>query len=160
MICVGSIDANYRRVDDNYGPYVDFLAPGDRVVAMEGSYYDSNSESSSESSSESDLGSGTSLAAPHVAGVAALFRSWKGRAERDIKGLLRLNALEGVCSEVPEGQPNLLINTGILRADKLPDMVPEPFIRAGTAPFTLDDCKDNSGSEEENMVERRLLDEL
>ena len=60
VLCVGSIDEWYNRaVGSNYGPRMEIVAPGQRVVAAAAhGYY--------------TVASGTSLAAPHIAGILAI----------------------------------------------------------------------------------------
>lgn len=150
MICVGSIDSNYRRPNEGYGPKVEFLAPGEKVKTTR---FRPVGPLKAE---KFEYQSGTSLAAPHVARVAALYRSWKGPDDETIRRLLRLNSLKGICDNVPNGQPNRLVNSGILLAQD----VEEPFRRAGTEPVPKVDCKDDDVSEVDDIVARRLPDEL
>lgn len=132
VICVGSVDPYYRRPDDDdYGEAVRFLAPGEYVETL-------RIAPAAEGEHEFNIVTGSSFAAPHVAGIAALFRSWKGRAVQDLRPLLDLNSLEGVCDNVPAGQPNRLINTGILLAASRK----EPFLGAGTQPLAAGKCND------------------
>jgi len=64
VIAVGAINTNDERCDfSNYGEDLELMAPGYRIV-------------SSIRSNEYDFFSGTSMACPHVAGVAALIKSW------------------------------------------------------------------------------------
>lgn len=59
--------------------------------------------------------SGTSMAAPHVAGVAALYLEAKGDAPTaTFTSWLRKHATRGVLSGVPANSPNLLLHTGEL----------------------------------------------
>lgn len=113
-ICVGGVRQDYVRMPSTYGREVDILAPGERLFTT-----------SWAGGSENTSVTGTSFAAPLVAGVAAIFVSWEGLAGGDVKPYLQNNALKGVCSNVPKGQPNLLLNTGILN----------PTARAENEPF-------------------------
>jgi subtilisin family serine protease len=67
-ITVGSIDsASYRSIWSNYGTLVDIFAPGSDILSA-GHLSDSSSM----------YKSGTSMAAPHVAGLAAYFMAKEG----------------------------------------------------------------------------------
>lgn len=154
MICVGSIGADYTRpTDEGYGPRVAFLAPGEKVTTVN---YAPEDADHGELFKEV---TGASPAAAHVAGVAALFRSWKGRDYGSIRPLLEKNSLLDVCNNVPYGQPNRLINSGILRQGY---QAAEPFIDAGVQPFFAQDCNDISGGagNDPHAVGRRIPDEL
>jgi subtilisin family serine protease len=57
--------------------------------------------------------SGTSMAAPHVTGVAALYAEAAGSVPAAALGAwLTAHAVRGVVGAVPAGTPNLLLNTG------------------------------------------------
>lgn len=116
VICVGGINDWYE--DDsrsNHGRFVDYLAPAENVVVL---------DAFSTSPPFTKHKSGTSVAAPHIAGIAAIFRSWRGRSEVHMKDYLAANALRNIVTGVSNDQPNLLRNTGILNSQKNPD---EPF---------------------------------
>ena len=88
-ICVGSLGANenfYRSSFSNYGPRIDLFAPGSNIVSA----YDDASRVAAGGSAQNindprdtnfDLGliSGTSMASPQVAGIAACYATGKDR---------------------------------------------------------------------------------
>lgn len=98
-----------------YGWGVDVLAPGGKFVL-------STSWAGARVLGELN---GSEAAAPIVAGVAAIFVSWKGLAGGDVRPYLQANALQGVCSDLPNAQPNRLVNTGVLSPAKAEN---EPFV--------------------------------
>jgi subtilisin family serine protease len=65
--CAGGADDSFSRQFSNYGPAIDLAAPGECVGSLfPGGVF--------------GLGSGTSFAAPHVTGAAALYRATHPRA--------------------------------------------------------------------------------
>jgi subtilisin family serine protease len=85
----------------NFGSCVDILAPGDAI---------------SSASYESDTGfrssSGTSMAAPHVAGAAALFLQNNPEASpAEVVQALLATATSGMIEGLPSGTSNLLLRT-------------------------------------------------
>lgn len=101
VILVGGTNSNdWRRNTSNWGSCVDIFAPGGNVLlAGHGS------------STETITNTGTSFAAPYVAGVAALMlqqRPTMGWA--DVNTALRASAFSGVLSGINAGSPNLLLN--------------------------------------------------
>ena len=88
----------------NFGTCLDLFAPGSGITsAWNGSDTDSLTIS------------GTSMAAPHVAGVAALYLQTQPNATpAAVAGALTANAISGVVSGPGTGSPNLLLNTGFL----------------------------------------------
>lgn len=146
-ICVAAIDNNYDVQVSSYGKPVQFLAPG-RSILTTGipNVMRINDRVPTATTT------GTSLAAPHVAGVAAIFKSWKGRYGTNYDGLvqpMKDNALQGKCDKVPRDAQNTLINTGFGHAGKSDE---EPFKNAGPWPFRRESLDDgdsessNSGS--------------
>lgn len=102
------------------GPHVEFLAPGVDI------------ETASRGGGRSTaLGTGTSFAAPQVAGIAATFMSWLGLTDGNVRPYLALNAVKSACDNVPVGQVNRLVNTGIRNPIKKAD---KPFRGASSRP--------------------------
>lgn len=99
-LTVASSDQRDSQVpSSNFGPCVDLYAPGENIPA------------SAKTGAAAVLRSGTSMAAPHVAGAAALVlarhHSWS--PARVGKLLLQLS-LRKVVSANPDGTPNRLLN--------------------------------------------------
>jgi subtilisin family serine protease len=86
----------------NYGSCVDGYAPG---VGIKSAWL----------SSGTNAISGTSMASPHVAGVAALYKATCGdAASSTIASWINTNATTGVIKSNPTGTPNRLLYKGIL----------------------------------------------
>lgn len=137
VICVGSVGEDYDVSEDsNYGAPVAFLAPGKFILSTARR----SRFSSITGRPPTKIRSGTSFAAPHVAGVAAIYRSWLGRNGADgpeLVQLMRKNALQNVCEDVHKGDANLLINTGFLYPASVKGQG-EPFKGAGKQPVGAD----------------------
>jgi subtilisin family serine protease len=85
----------------NYGTCVDMLAPG---VSILSSWYTSDTAGA--------YLDGTSMATPHVAGVAALYLQGNpGASPATVRNALVANATSGVITNVGSGTPNLLLFT-------------------------------------------------
>ena len=108
-LTVGATDRNDRRLSlSNYGSCVDLFAPGDGIVSA-----------AHTSDTGSVIGTGTSMAAPHVAGVAALFLGSNPNATpAQVEQAIESVATPGVVSDARSA--NLLLYTG------LPDALPTP----------------------------------
>jgi subtilisin family serine protease len=86
----------------NYGSCVDIYAPGSAIT-------------STWSNGGTNSISGTSMASPHVAGVAALYKATYGDASQaTIDAWLSNNATSGVVTGNPSGTVNKLLNKGTL----------------------------------------------
>merc|ERR1719384_1014878 len=98
-IGVGATDVdNTRAYFSNYGECNAIFAPGVSTISA-----------SHESDTGSSTKSGTSMAAPMVAGVTAMLLEEDGnRSPQKIRELLRSRGTAGVLSELREGDPNIL----------------------------------------------------
>ena len=99
-ITVGSTDiTDLRSSFSNTGSCVDIFAPGRDIVSA-----------SYASDTGSALNSGTSMASPHVAGVAALFLDNNPAASpAEVSAAIINNSINGVLSSVGAGSPNRLL---------------------------------------------------
>jgi subtilisin family serine protease len=106
-ITVGATDSDDVATPwSNWGDCVDILAPGHEITSawIEGD-------------DAANTISGTSMATPHVAGVAALFLEANPDATpAEVADALTANAVQDVVSET-NGSPNLLLNTEFLAAE-------------------------------------------
>jgi subtilisin family serine protease len=101
VLAVGSIDSDKRRSSwSNWGSCVDIFAPGSGILSLS-------------QSNGTTTKSGTSMAAPHVAGVAALYLQ-AGRSTDSIAS----DALENGISDVKESSNRLV------RTSELPPVAP------------------------------------
>ena len=89
----------------NYGSVLDVFAPGTSVVSA-----------GRASSSAYVTMSGTSMASPHVAGVAALYME-KSKLYRpiDVQAGIKINANINLISAIPEGTSNALLSSNFLQ---------------------------------------------
>jgi subtilisin family serine protease len=103
-ITVGATDEDDAAASfTNFGECVDILAPG---VGITSAWIDGDDASNTIS--------GTSMATPHVAGVAALYlESNPGATPDEVATALTEGALADVVAD-PNGSPNLLLNTAFL----------------------------------------------
>lgn len=113
-ITVGSTTSSDARSDfSNFGTCVSVFAPGSDITSA---WYNSDSATKKIS--------GTSMASPHVAGVAALYLAANTSATpAQVKTALLAGSVSGKVSD-PKGSPNLLINTAFLSASEPPPPPP------------------------------------
>jgi subtilisin family serine protease len=103
MITVGASDpSDVRAYFSNWGACVDFFAPGLNITSA---WWESNTEYY--------VASGTSMASPHGAGVAALFLSSMpvGSTQEDVRAELTRLATPNILTDIGTGSPNLLLYT-------------------------------------------------
>lgn len=101
-ITVGATTSSDARASySNYGSCLDIFAPGSSITS---SWYTSNTATNTIS--------GTSMATPHVAGVAALYLGTNTSASpAAVRNALVANATGGVVGNAGRGSPNLLLFT-------------------------------------------------
>ncbi|CAO3625911.1 unnamed protein product [Cunninghamella blakesleeana] len=118
-ITVGaSTVSDSRAYFSNYGKCVDVFAPGLNIQSIwRGSKYATNTIS------------GTSMASPHVAGLAAylLSQTEDGADPKIVKDEILSLALKGVLTDVGKGSPNLLINNGYEHDDSFKSIFKDTF---------------------------------
>ncbi|KAG8406399.1 hypothetical protein J3458_021232 [Metarhizium acridum] len=108
-VTVGAVNQNWGIVTDwpvgqgsNYGTVLDIFAPGDNILSA-----------GFNSDSESRFDSGTSMAAPHVTGLALYAISVDGvRGAKAVTDHLIKNSGKGVVTGPLRGSPNRFANNG------------------------------------------------
>ncbi|HEX9696475.1 MAG TPA: S8 family serine peptidase [Actinomycetota bacterium] len=104
-ITVGATDSSDRKASfSNFGTCLDLFAPG---VSITSAWSTSDTATNSIS--------GTSMAAPHVAGAAALYLQGSASATpAQVASALSSNASSGKVTSPGSGSPNLLLYTGFI----------------------------------------------
>ncbi len=103
VITVGSVDrTDTFAASSNRGPGVDIFAPGVEIASADNA-----------SDNAIRIRSGTSMAAPHVTGAAALYLADNPNATpQQVRNALVEGAVTGAIHLLPVGTPNVLLHTG------------------------------------------------
>jgi subtilisin family serine protease len=107
-ITVGaSTDTDEKAGYSNYGSCVDIFAPGSSITAA-----------GIENDSETSVKSGTSMASPHVAGYAAVFKSmFPSASSAAVASAITGSASVSVLTNVSSGTVNRLLHTAMAKCD-------------------------------------------
>lgn len=126
-ITVGATTSTDARASySNYGSCLDLFAPGSSITSA---WYTSTSATATIS--------GTSMASPHVAGVAALYLQGAPTASpATVTSALTSNATTGKVTSAGSGSPNLLLYSGFIGGGT----EPPPVNQAPTASFPAPTC--------------------
>jgi len=116
-ITVGATtNTDARASYSNFGNCLDIFAPGSSITSA---WYTSNTATNTIS--------GTSMAAPHVAGAAALYLQGAATASPSaVTTALTSNATTNKVTSAGSGSPNLLLYTAFIGGGTTPDPDPEP----------------------------------
>ncbi|MCX7553742.1 S8 family serine peptidase [Marinicella sp. S1101] len=114
---VGSTTSSDARSSfSNYGTCLDIYAPGSSITSTW-----------STSNSATNTISGTSMAAPHVAGVAALYLDeFPGASPAQVEAAIEGAAIPNKVTDAKTGSPNLLLNNFSGGGNPDPDPDPDP----------------------------------
>lgn len=145
-ITVGaSTSGDVRSWFSNYGSCVDIFAPGSSIYS-----------STNDANNSYDSWDGTSMASPHVAGVAALFLQTNTTATpTQVSNAILGNATTGVLSSLGTGSPNLLLYSLITGPVTPPPSAPTGLSATATSSSAIAlSWTDNANDETGFKIER------
>lgn len=127
-ITVGSSDSRDARSSfSNYGNCVDVFAPGSYITSARASDPNGSAQMS-----------GTSMATPHVAGLAALYLGQNPAATTSqVTAAIRAGGILNAINNAQSPTGNILINNGFTRGLPNPSPNPNPVLNAPDAPTGL-----------------------
>jgi subtilisin family serine protease len=106
----------------NYGPCLDLFAPGEDI----------KSAGIGDPPSDTKIDNGTSMASPHVAGVAALYRSaWRSATPEYVRRGIVFGATENLVTQPGTGSPNDLLYNNVYGMVHPPE---QPSFHSGPQP--------------------------
>ncbi|HYR08136.1 MAG TPA: S8 family peptidase [Longimicrobium sp.] len=116
-LIVGNVNSSdTRNSTSNYGLCLDLFAPGTNITSA---WYGSDTQT--------NVISGTSMAAPHVAGIAAMYLEWiPGSAPVDVQYAIDQNGTWDVVSNKGTNSPNRVVYSGFIPAPANPNPGPTP----------------------------------
>jgi subtilisin family serine protease len=114
VLTIGSTTSEDKRSSfSNYGTCVDLFAPGSSILSA-----------GYTSDTSTNFSSGTSMASPHVAGVAALYLQAQPNAlPGDVATALLDTATLGILENIGSGSPNLLLYSVDLQSDEVTEQL-------------------------------------
>ncbi|HYH82909.1 MAG TPA: S8 family peptidase [Longimicrobium sp.] len=116
-LIVGNVNStDTRNSTSNYGLCLDLFAPGTNITSA---WYGSDTQTHTIS--------GTSMAAPHVAGIAAMYLEWiPGSQPVDVQYAIDQNGTWDVVSNRGSNSPNRVVYSGFIPAPANPNPNPNP----------------------------------
>ncbi|MEW6037747.1 MAG: S8 family serine peptidase [Pseudomonadota bacterium] len=153
-LTVGATTSSDARASySNFGTCLDIFAPGSSITSA-----------SNSGDSATEVMSGTSMAAPHVAGAAALYLSaFPGATPAQVASALTSNATLNKVSRAGSGSPNRLLYTGFIAEPAVDTTPPQVTLTEPTASATLSgtvnlaaDASDENGGSGVAKVEFRV----
>jgi subtilisin family serine protease len=132
-LIVGNVNSSdTRNSTSNYGLCLDLFAPGTNITSA---WYGSDTQTNTIS--------GTSMAAPHVAGIAAMYLEYnQGALPVDVQYAIDQNGTWDVVSNKGNNSPNRVVYSGFIPAPTNPNPNPNP---TPTAPTIIVSCDSYGG---------------
>jgi len=128
VLTVGATDTlDAKRTTSNYGSCLDVFAPGGGILSA-----------SYSGDTATTVKSGTSMASPHVAGVAALWlETHPTGSAAQVTAALKDAATGNVVQAAGAGSPNLLLHSKLAATEPSPSASPAPSPSASATPSAI-----------------------